>query len=253
MRFLTRILEFTERAESGRIRALQFIPKHAGFEAISIWALCFLCTLAAFLVSPALGKLVATVGFLYLPIWISSRGEDWPEFGLSSRRLKADFLQFAKYGSVIFPLFVAGYVGFVHLFSVLPEDMVHLVTPYREQPQFQWRLPNRFLEYVIDNLFVVALPEELFYRGYIQTRLRDAWPNGRVFFGVKLGRAFWLTAVLFALGHLAIFQAWRLAVFFPALLFGFMREKSKSIVGAALMHAASNLIILVLDACFFAR
>ncbi len=104
---------------------------------------------------------------------------------------------------------------------------------------------------MIDQLFVVAVPEEFFYRGYLQPRLRDAWPGGVTFLGARLGPAFWLTALLFALGHLAIFEVWRLAVFFPALLFGWMRERSGSVVGGALLHASSNLLMQVLDACFF--
>jgi membrane protease YdiL (CAAX protease family) len=104
---------------------------------------------------------------------------------------------------------------------------------------------------VVDNLFVVALPEEFFYRGYLQTRLRDAWPEGRLFLGARLGKAFWVTAALFALGHLAIFQVWRLGVFFPALLFGWMRERTGTVMGAALLHACCNLLVLVLEASFF--
>ncbi len=79
------------------------------------------------------------------------------------------------------------------------------------------------------------------------------WPGGRVVLGARLGPAFWVTAALFALGHLAIFQVWRLAVFFPALLFGWMRERSGSVVGAALLHAGSNLLVQALDASFFGR
>jgi uncharacterized protein len=238
---------------STRAPWLRWVSTRAAPEALSVWALCFAGTLVAFLAAPVLGKLVATVGFLYLPLWVSSRGEDWAEFGLSRRRLKADIFQFLRYGAAVFPLFVAGYLAFIYLYGALPERLLELVTPYRQVPHFEFRWPHRFLEYAIDNVFVVALPEELFYRGYVLTRLRDAWPQGRVLFGVKLGPAFWVTALLFALGHLAIFEVWRLAVFFPALLFAFMRERSQSIIGAALMHAASNLLILMLDANFFGR
>jgi hypothetical protein len=152
---------------------------------------------------------------------------------------------------VVFPLFVAGYVLFTRAFVLLPLDWARLFTPYVNPPVFHFRLPDRFGEWVVDQVFVVALPEEFFYRGFLQTRLRDAWPRGRVLWGARLGPAFWLTAVLFALGHLAIFQVWRLAVFFPALLFGWMRERSGSVVGAALFHAASNLLVQTLDASFF--
>jgi len=52
---------------------------------------------------------------------------------------------------------------------------------------------------------------------------------------------------------LAIFQVWRLGVFFPALLFGWMRERTGTVAGSALFHAACNLFELFLEASFFAR
>lgn len=231
----------------------RWLTRDAAREAIAIWALCFAATLIAFPWGPA-AKVVATVGFLYLPLYVTKqRGEDWPDYGLSMRQLWPDVKQFLAVSAVVFPLFILGYVLFAEVFTRLPPELAAKLTPYTAAPRFEFRLPDRFAEWVIDDVFVVALPEEFFYRGYIQTRLRDAWPRGRLFFGARLGPAFWVTAILFALGHLAIFQVWRLGVFFPALLFGWMRERSNSVVGPALFHAASNLLIKVLDASFFAR
>jgi hypothetical protein len=223
-------------------------------EAFAVWAICFGATLVAYQAWPPAAKVVATVGFLYLPLWACrTRGEDWPDFGLSMRTLKSDFLQFLAVSAVVFPLFIAGYVAFIVAWPTMPENLRTLLTPYTGVPNFEFRLPDRFTEWAIDDLFVVALPEEFFYRGYLQSRLRDAWPKGKIFFGARLGAAFWVTALLFALGHLAIFQVWRLGVFFPALIFGWMRERSNSVVGPALFHAAANLLIKVLDASFFGR
>ncbi|MDP1822085.1 MAG: MXAN_2755 family glutamic-type intramembrane protease [Archangium sp.] len=228
----------------------------AAREAFAIWGVCFAATLIAYQPWKPAAKIVATIGFLYLPLYACRRrGEDWPDFGLSMRTLGPDVRQFLAVSAVVFPLFIAGYLGFTLLWPSLPPDLMSVLTPYTggTAPRFELRLPDRFTEWVIDDLFVVALPEEFFYRGYIQSRLRDAWPRGRLFFGARLGPAFWVTAVLFALGHLAIFQVWRLGVFFPALLFGWMRERSNSVVGPALFHAAANLLIKVLDASFFGR
>lgn len=231
-----------------------WLKADAAREALVVWALCFGATLLAFALWRPAAKIVATVGFLYLPLWATQhRREDWPDYGLSTRRLGADVKQFLAVAAVVFPLFIAGYVAFTQLWPAMPAELVRWLTPYTGTPRFEPRLPDRFAEWVIDDLFVVALPEEFFYRGYLQTRLRDAWPRGRLVFGARLGPAFWLTALLFALGHLAIFQVWRLGVFFPALLFGWMRERSNSVVGPALFHASANLLIKVLDASFFGR
>lgn len=229
-----------------------WLPRGAAAEAVSLWAVCFAAIVITYLTATGFAKVVATVGFLYLPLLsMDRRGEDYRDFGLSTRQLGRDVRQFLAVGAVVFPVFVLGYVAFAWLFPLLPAEWVRALTPYVGTPHFHFRLPDRFGEWVIDQLFVVALPEEFFYRGFLQTRLRDAWPQGRVFLGARLGPAFWVTALLFALGHLAIFQVWRLAVFFPALIFGWMRERSGSVVGAALFHAWANLLVQVLDASFF--
>jgi membrane protease YdiL (CAAX protease family) len=229
-----------------------WLPRSAAAEAVTIWALCFAAIVVTYVTVTGLAKVVATLSFLYLPLWsMDRRGEDYRDFGLSTHQLGRDVTQFLLVSAVVFPLFVLGYVAFAWMFPALPAEWIRRLTPYVDAPHFQFRLPPRFAEWVVDQLFVVALPEEFFYRGFLQTRLRDAWPGGRIFLGARLGPAFWVTALLFALGHLAIFQVWRLAVFFPALLFGWMRERSGSVVGAALFHASANLLVQVLDASFF--
>lgn len=231
-----------------------WLPRGAVAEVFTLWGLCFGGVLVAYLVSPVAAKLVATLGFLYLPqLAMDRRAEDYPDYGLSSDHLGRDLWQAIKVSAIVFPPFVIGYLTFVWAWPHFPETLLRLLTPYTAGPHFEWRLPDRFVEYCIDHMFVVALPEEFFYRGYMQTRLRDAWPQGRIVLGARLGRAFWVTAALFALGHLAIFAVWRLGVFFPALLFGWMRERTGSVVGAAVVHALSNILILVLDGLFFGR
>lgn len=230
----------------------RWLPRSAAAEALTLWAVCFGAIVVTWVTFTGLAKVVATVGFIYLPLLsMDRRREDYADLGLSTRQLGRDVRQFLAVGAVVFPLFVLGYAAFAWVYPQLPDAWLRLLTPYTAAPHFHFRLPPRFGEWVIDQLFVVALPEEFFYRGFIQTRLRDAWPQGRIFFGARLGPAFWVTALLFALGHLAIFQVWRLAVFFPALVFGWMRERSGSVVGAALFHASANLLVQVLDASYF--
>jgi membrane protease YdiL (CAAX protease family) len=226
-------------------------PGTAVQEALAAWAASFLTLLAAFVLVPDYAKLVATVTFLYVPLWaMDRRGEDYADYGVTLRRVKADLKMFGAFAGVVFPLFLLAFVGFFLLLPHLPPAWRAMLSPVQGPVAFRPRLPNRFGEWVVDQLFVVALPEEFFYRGFIQTRLRDAWPQGKVVFGARLGPAFWLTAVLFALGHLAVFRFWRLGVFFPALLFGWMRERSGTVVGSTLFHASANLLEKVLEACF---
>jgi membrane protease YdiL (CAAX protease family) len=225
----------------------------AAREAIALWAACFALIIVAFIVYQPAAKLVATLGFLYLPeVSMRRRGEGFAEYGVSMRLEGQVGLTLLLLG-VTLPLFIASYWGFARVLPLLPDLLQRMLAPYTSVPHFALRLPDRFSEWVIDQYFVVALPEEFFYRGFIQTRLRDAWPQGRMFLGARLGPAFWLTAVLFALGHLAIFQVWRLGVFFPALMFGWLRERTGSVMGAAFLHGTFNLAVLVLEASFYGR
>jgi membrane protease YdiL (CAAX protease family) len=106
-------------------------------------------------------------------------------------------------------------------------------------------------------LLLVALPEEAFYRGYLQSRLDEALPGfgwrntdegqprvpRRVrIFGASVGPAILVSSGLFALGHLAtIHHPARLAVFFPSLAFGWLRYRTKGIGAALVFHAMCNL------------
>jgi membrane protease YdiL (CAAX protease family) len=227
------------------------IGRSAVREALAVWAAAFLTLLAAFLLVPDYAKLVATVTFLYFPLWaMDRRGEDYADYGVTLRRLKADLKLFGRFAAVVFPLFTVVFVLFFLALPQLPREWRAVLTPVQGPVHFRFRLPDRFPEWVVDQLFVVALPEEFFYRGFVQTRLRDAWPQGKVLFGARLGPAFWLTALLFALGHLAVFQVWRLGVFFPALLFGWMRERNGTVISSTLFHASANLLEKVLESMF---
>jgi membrane protease YdiL (CAAX protease family) len=91
-------------------------------------------------------------------------------------------------------------------------------------------------------LLVIALPEEAFYRGYLQRAFDDAWPPRIRVFGARLGPGLLLASLLFAVGHvLTQPQPQRLAVFFPALLFGWLRARTGGIGASVCLHAMSNL------------
>lgn len=95
---------------------------------------------------------------------------------------------------------------------------------------------------LIVQLFFVALPEEYFYRGYLQPAL--ARLSGERARGVLPVRAIVAASVLFALGHVLVdFAALRLTVFFPSLLFGWLRERSGGLVAPLIYHAACNVMV----------
>jgi uncharacterized protein len=110
----------------------------------------------------------------------------------------------------------------------------------------QW--PDALPSWLLAHLVVVALPEEALFRGYFQTRLTDAWPATRRLVGVPLSlRALVAQAALFGLVHFVVdLDPQRLAVFFPALLFGWLRAWRGGIGAAIVLHALSNVYIDVL-------
>ncbi|MEM6734141.1 MAG: CPBP family intramembrane glutamic endopeptidase, partial [Myxococcota bacterium] len=89
----------------------------------------------------------------------------------------------------------------------------------------------------------VALPEETFYRGYLQPRLESQNPPKTRVFGVLIGRAAVLVSFLFAIGHvLGEWNPMRLGPFLPGLVFAWQRNASGSVLGAIAFHALCNIL-----------
>ena len=107
---------------------------------------------------------------------------------------------------------------------------------------FTLQLPDEPLSFALAQVLVVALPEEALFRGYFQTRLGDAFPRKVRVLGVEVCPVALVTqAALFALVHFVVdFSPERLAVFFPGLLFGWLRSWRSGVGAAIAMHALSN-------------
>jgi membrane protease YdiL (CAAX protease family) len=189
---------------------------------------------------------------------------------------------FAIAAAVVFPLFVLGF--FVFYARVCDGDMrvlapvlwVEGLTPWggglegflerlcRSHAGGIWpqglRLPSEWLQYgglglalaVAVELFAIALPEEVFHRGYLMSALEERWPPKRRILGAPFGLAAVVASLAFAIGHLVgMAEAARLATFFPALLFSWLWRRSGSLWAPALFHTASNLLMAVLIASTF--
>lgn len=110
---------------------------------------------------------------------------------------------------------------------------------------------NWLLWLVLAQILLVAFPEEYFYREILQQRLKDLLPAGPRFMWVTFIPAIALASLLFALGHLLSIPApFRLLVFFPSLLFGWLREKGGHLAGPVIFHALCN-VFQVLFARFY--
>ncbi len=165
--------------------------------------------------------------FLYVPLFAE---KNLKELGLNFKEWKGGIRDFLITSLIIFPLFAIGFRYFYIYILQIP---------------FSPGFSGNWFNLVMGEIFYVGLPEEFFYRGYIQGVLRE---NGdKVYLellGCKLTRAILITSVLFALGHLVIdFNPARLSVFFPALLFGCLKERRNDLVAPSLFHAASNILM----------
>lgn len=131
----------------------------------------------------------------------------------------------AAFSLVFFPPFYFGYRFF-----------------WQPSHPFTFRWPGSVVDDVAGQLFVIALPEEAFFRGYLQTALEAAWrPKVRVL-GAELGPGWLVSAAVFAVGHvLTAPSPARLAVFFPALVFGYLRARTGGIGAGVAFHAACNI------------
>ena len=207
---------------------------------------------------------VAALLFVVLPDRrLRARGERWqtcglPWWGLRDGRTWRAWGRGALWAvgacAVVFPLFLLGFAAFSRLLPGLPPAWAHLLAPYGPPEEPRLRLPPGFALMAVTQLLVVALPEELFYRGWMQTSWAASDPSRRVrILGADLGRGFLATQALFALGHLVRLQPWRLGTFFPGLLFGWLRARSGDLAAPVLVHALSNLFIAVLEASFYGR
>ncbi len=239
-------------------------------ELLSTWVLAIALLAAAKLLSLVdptgfLGANLAGVGalvFVLLPDRrVRARGETWEGYGLAWwgmgdartwRSWGRGALQAVAVAAVAFPPFALSFLGFARLLPLLPGWLSSLLAPYGPPGPFRLRLPGGLALQALVQLLVVALPEELFYRGWLQTSWRRARPGrtARVL-GADLGPGFLETQALFALGHLASFQPWRLGTFFPGLLFGWLRERSGGLAAPVVLHALSNLFLKVLEASLY--
>ncbi|MBW2699386.1 MAG: CPBP family intramembrane metalloprotease [Deltaproteobacteria bacterium] len=177
---------------------------------------------------------IAGLVFLFLPIeYLSRKGVDLERYGLTWKHLGRAFLWAGLFVVITFPPYVPAFVWWFG------------------RGEFHFDLPDTFWQEVVGFFFLVALPEEAFYRGYMQTRLDEVF-KGRVnILGAKVGWSLVVTSALFAIGHLITPRLDKLGTFFPALLFGWMRARTGTIAAAVIFHALCNIYAQVLKYGYF--
>lgn len=231
-------------------------------EVLGLYLITLVAIRAVVELVPALGLpdvLLAAVPilFMYAPVWSCRlRGDDpWaypmalPSFGEAGPWLEAARWALLLAAAVAVP-FVLGYHFWQTMGVPWLQDLLG-VRLFSRPPALGWTWPAAPLKLVVYNLFFVAIPEEMFYRGYMQTRLDRLYrPRWRVL-GTRIGPGLLWTCLLFAFGHsLVVVQWWHVFIIVPSLAFGWLRARTGGIVAGALFHAWCNVTVTTLDTLY---
>jgi membrane protease YdiL (CAAX protease family) len=230
-------------------------------EALAVWGFVMgvlVVVRIAGIAVPLLHQLVgalAVAAFLYAPAKaLERRGQDAPDAGWRFDRLGVDAGWALLVCAIVLPPFTFAFSWFVRELPRFPPQIASLVAPYAGAAHpLRFRIGPDPLELAgrVAGNAAVAFAEEFFYRGYLTLRFEEQWPARARILGAPLGRAAVLAALLFALGHLLEPAPWRLAVFFPALVFAWLRARTGTIVGAAICHFIFNVWLLLLERAAF--
>ena len=212
-----------------------------------------------------LGAALVSLLFLFVPLYAGTRrGEDLVDYGFLYEPVGKGLGMAAIAIAIIVPLFAVGFVAFYEtachsplLSHLAPAQMCAQYGGLGQlhAPGFAWAEPlpphgHHVLsaEWCAVQWLVVALPEELFFRGYLLKKLEQRFPPKRRVLGGGIGLALVLSALAFAVIHLPKDGDPRaLATFFPGLLFGWMRSATGSILASTIAHGASNVLARVLQ------
>jgi len=177
--------------------------------------------------------IIAALVMLWLPVLvIHYRKRDFHAYGLTGARWWSDVKIGTCMAVLVLPPFAFGYWLFWG--AIVGHEMA-----WRIDAQVAWQL--------LHQLAAVALPEEVFFRGYLLTLLHRVWPGKQRAWVGAYGPAVLLSSALFALAHaLPQWQPLRLTVFFPALLFAYLRVRTGSVTAAIVLHGLANVAVFVI-------
>jgi membrane protease YdiL (CAAX protease family) len=187
----------------------------------------------------------------------AGRDLDYREVGLRADPVALNLAVVGALALLTFPPFVVGFFVFYDQVCALASgplarSFAGLCHHWLGFGGGHLRAPPDAALLALSQVVVVAIPEELFFRGYLMERLERVWPPTRQLLGAKVGWALVVSSALFAVGHVAVIpNPQRLAVFFPGLLFGWMRARTGSIAAGALYHALCNLLADTLHTSYF--
>ncbi len=210
------------------------------YQVYMVYAIVMLAIFAASRLSvlkPDLGIVVAAL-FLYTPVAVLLIKKQPPSlYGIRGKGMARSLARALLLAAIVFPLYAVG-------FSLYMKHFYNLVLTFRPA----WPAgTGRPLGLALNGLLMVAIPEEVFYRGYMQSETGRRDGRKISVLGARLGMSALITNALFAAGHLIVIpNVLRLAVFFPGIAFSWLRERDDNIAGPVVFHWLSNMLSLFL-------
>lgn len=164
----------------------------------------------------------AVVLALVLPAggWMVWRDEDFVEYGLRFDRVNTQILWALGGTASILGLYLAATWGY---------------SRYTGQTWFH-SSNTAWHKWIYLHLFLVALPEEFLFRGYLQTQWNKHRPHQEITGIIAVSLLFAVAHIILA-GHIS-----RVLVFFPSLAFGYLRHRTESIWPSTFLHGMSNVV-----------
>ena len=169
-----------------------------------------------------LGALVLT-GFFTLALWlivrmVSQKYDHFEDVQISRRKHRNNVL------SILFLLLLPVILGLAMM-------------------RLSWALVST----VVWQFIFSGFGEEIFFRGYIQSRLNAAFGRPYEWKGIRFGAGLFITAAIFAtthvlntaniwLGNFNMAWWWGTFTFVGGILFGLLREKTQSVVAPGVLH-----------------
>jgi len=194
-------------------------------------------TLAATAIALALSvRFASSLVWLLLPLGLLVPfGRPLSEHGLDLRFRPPSITVHAALGVSLLAFYAALHALVAHVFL---------------HQSFVPRFPRHPLLDLVREFLTVGFPEEVFFRGYLETRWNRVCGKPWRIFGASVGAGLLLQALLFAACHVVIGDWTRLRVVFFALLAGWVRERSDSVLAPAVYHAVANVWYKALVASF---
>ena len=191
-------------------------------------------------------SVIKSVALVYLPLaWLLWTKRDLDHFGFTLAGWQQSLVLVAVVSVItLVPFWTANHFWETSFLGNRFRWLIEL--PHAERVEL--RSAMGMLSLVGAEVLAVALPEEVFYRGYLQTRLDDLFPAKRRILGASVGWALPIASVIFVAGHLAVRPAlWQLGIFVPSLIFGWLRLRTGSLLAPVLYHALCNIGMYLLQ------